>query len=145
MSARAPTPSSTRPCARSGSMTIRCVDRCSIATQPGGNMKKHDASSRVRSRSARPLIRDPGRPDRRWQRRLGTSIALLVGATAPARTAAADPGLSRPAPYALAWQLRPAAAANVIRSDTTVAGYEDANGDGVTTASTLLSSYKVTP
>jgi hypothetical protein len=51
-----------------------------------------------------------------------------------------------PPPYSLAWQLRPAAAASVVRSDTTVAAYDaGAAGDGTTVASTLLASYKVTP
>jgi hypothetical protein len=78
-----------------------------------------------------------------------SSIALIAiaaaAATVPARRAAADPVLAKPAPYALAWQLRPAAAANVVRADTTVASYRDGDGDGTTVASTLLASYKVTP
>jgi hypothetical protein len=44
-------------------------------------------------------------------------------------------------PYNLPWQLRGAAAANVVRSDSSVASYDD----GTTMVSTLLASYKVTP
>jgi hypothetical protein len=54
-------------------------------------------------------------------------------------------GLAREAraddPYSLPWQLRGAAAANVVRSDSTVASYDG----GTTMVSTLLASYKVTP
>jgi hypothetical protein len=51
-----------------------------------------------------------------------------------------------PAPYSLPWQLRPAMAVNVVRSDTTLAFYEDAaSNGGSTVASTLLASYRVTP
>lgn len=62
-------------------------------------------------------------------------LALLVSSTAHA-----DPK-PPPPPYSLAWQLRPAAAATAVRSDTTVAMY----GTGSTVASTFLASYKVTP
>ena len=49
-----------------------------------------------------------------------------------------------PAPYSLPWQLRPAAAATAVRSDTAFARYEDARANGgFTVASTLLASYKV--
>lgn len=51
-----------------------------------------------------------------------------------------------PAPYSLPWQLRPAVAANVVRSDSSMAFYEGAAGEpGSTFASMLLISYKVTP
>jgi hypothetical protein len=44
----------------------------------------------------------------------------------------------------LPWQLRPAAAATVVRSDTAFARYEDAAAKGgFTIASTLLASYKI--
>jgi hypothetical protein len=50
-----------------------------------------------------------------------------------------------PPPYSLPWQLRPAAAANVVRSDTST-GFRSVNGVGGTTVATLLlASYKVTP
>jgi len=69
---------------------------------------------------------------------LALALGLHVGACPS--TAGADPP-----PYSLAWQLRPAAAGNVVRSDTTFAAYADPDGDGATVASTLLASYKVTP
>lgn len=49
-------------------------------------------------------------------------------------------------PYSIPFQLRPAAAVTVLRTDTSFAFYDDpvANGDGTTIASTLLGSYKVT-
>jgi hypothetical protein len=68
------------------------------------------------------------------------SIALVTLSIGAGR-AAADPPAAPPPPYSLAWQLRPAAAATVVRSDTAVAMY----GDGATVASTFLGSYKVTP
>lgn len=49
-----------------------------------------------------------------------------------------------PAPYSLPFQLRPAAAANVVRSDTSFMKYEDVNGSGgFTVATTLLASWKI--
>jgi opacity protein-like surface antigen len=60
---------------------------------------------------------------------------------------AETPAKPKPPPYSLPWQLRPAAAANVIRSDTTFASYDPALGDqdrGFTIASMLLGSYKIT-
>jgi hypothetical protein len=59
-------------------------------------------------------------------------------------TARAEP-VAKPPPTSLAWQLRPAAAGNVVRSDTSVAAYDDASGSGTTVVSNLLASYKVTP
>jgi hypothetical protein len=51
-----------------------------------------------------------------------------------------------PPPYSLPWQLRPVAAANVVRSDTAVTFYDNAAGESASTvASTLLLSYKVLP
>lgn len=63
-------------------------------------------------------------------------------------TAAAPvpPPAPPPPPYSLPWQLRPAAALNVVRSDSTVAFYDGAAGtSGSTVATMLLGSYKVTP
>lgn len=52
----------------------------------------------------------------------------------------------KPAPYALPWQLRPAAVANVVRSDTAFAFHRNDAGEGGTTvASMLLGSWKITP
>jgi hypothetical protein len=65
------------------------------------------------------------------------SVALL----APVASLAATP-----APYSLPWQLRPSAAISVVRSDTAVALSQPVDGgQGVTVASMLLASYKVTP
>jgi hypothetical protein len=51
-----------------------------------------------------------------------------------------------PAPYSLPWQLRPTAALDVVRSDTAFALSQPVDGaQGVTVASLLLVSYKVTP
>ena len=57
--------------------------------------------------------------------------------------AAAKP---KPPPYSLPWQLRPAVVANVVRSDTTFAFYQDNAGkeSGSTVASMLHASYKLT-
>jgi hypothetical protein len=63
--------------------------------------------------------------------------------TSPAPAAAPAPP---PPPYSLPWQLRPVTVANAIRSDTSFAFYENAAGDnGMTTASMLLGTYKLTP
>lgn len=48
-------------------------------------------------------------------------------------------------PYSLPWQLRPAAAATVFRSDTSVALYSAGANEGHTVSTMLLGSYKVTP
>ncbi len=50
-----------------------------------------------------------------------------------------------PGPYSLPWQLRPAAATTVIRSDSSVAFYDAAGNSGSTEATMLLGSYAVTP
>jgi hypothetical protein len=51
-----------------------------------------------------------------------------------------------PPPYSLPWQLRPVAAATVVRSDTAFAFSESPAGKGgFTLASMLLGSYKLTP
>lgn len=66
-----------------------------------------------------------------------------VAATAPPATPVVAP--APPPPYSLPWQLRPVTVANVIRSDTAVAFYDNAMGSGSTVATMLLGSYKVTP
>src|SRR6185369_4387370 len=72
-------------------------------------------------------------------------------AAAPEPSAgAAEPGAPeapkpKPPPYSLPFQLRPAAAATVIRSDTALAFYKPASSGGTTVATTLLGSFKVTP
>ncbi len=69
-------------------------------------------------------------------------------ATEPGLDAAAPPppDAPKPPPYSLPFQLRPAAAVTVVRSDTSFAFYENpANGNsGSTAVSMLLGSYKVT-
>src|SRR5690349_19681082 len=65
-----------------------------------------------------------------------------AGATAEPPPPPAEP---TPPPYSIPWQLRPAAAVNVVRSDTST-GFRSVNGVGGTTVATLLlASYKVTP
>ena len=69
-------------------------------------------------------------------------MATTVATAPPVALPPAPP----PPPYSLPWQLRPAAALNVVRSDSTVAFYDGANGtSGSTVATMLLGSYKVTP
>jgi hypothetical protein len=70
--------------------------------------------------------------------------SVASGAVPPA--AAVAPAAPPAAPYSLPWQLRPTAAATVLRSDTSVAFYQNATGSGgATTATMLLGSYKITP
>jgi len=92
---------------------------------------------------------------------LGLSFTLAASAraagTAPApqatpavaATAAPAPVVAPPAPppppYSLPWQLRPVTVATLIRSDTSVAFYDNAMGSGSTVATMLLASYKLTP
>lgn len=67
------------------------------------------------------------------------SIVVGMGALEPRPATAAAP-----APYSLPWHLRPAAPARVLRLDTVVASYEDAqNRSGSTMATLLLASTKV--
>lgn len=69
-------------------------------------------------------------------------VAFASGALAQAAPPHAKP---KPPPYSLPWQLRPAVAGNVVRSDTALALYEDptTGQSGSTVASMLLASYKV--
>jgi hypothetical protein len=67
--------------------------------------------------------------------------ATAVSVVPPATPAPPPP----PGPYSLPWQLRPAAAATVIRSDSSVAFYDTAGSSGSTEATMLLGSYAVTP
>ena len=87
-------------------------------------------------------------PDTAWLARcmlttssMRTSFVLALLTTASA--APAQP--TKPPPYSMPWQLRPAVAATVVRSDTAVALYEAPTGElGTTIASMLLASYKLT-
>ncbi len=73
--------------------------------------------------------------------RVKAAVLAAVTLLAPAASRAATP-----APYSVPWQLRPTAALNVVRSDTTLALNQPVDGgQGVTVASMLLASYKVTP
>lgn len=69
--------------------------------------------------------------------------------TPPTVTASISPfaAVAPPAPpYSLPWQLRPAAPASVVRSDTSVAFYDGTAGQGGSTVATMLfASAKVTP
>jgi hypothetical protein len=86
---------------------------------------------------------------------LGHQIALLCcslyalcpASTLAQATAEAPPPAPTPPPYSIPWQLRPAAAATVLRSDTAFAFYENpvSGESGSTVASMLLGSYKLTP
>jgi hypothetical protein len=63
----------------------------------------------------------------------------------PTTESPAPPPKPTPPPYSLPWQLRPAAAVNVVRADTS-SGLRSVAGNGGTTLVTLLlASYKVTP
>jgi hypothetical protein len=77
------------------------------------------------------------------------SAAALAQTPTVTTTPAATPGVvpaPPPPPYSLPWQLRSVAVVNAVRSDTSFAFYENASGDnGVTTASMLSGSYKLTP
>src|SRR6187397_977069 len=80
------------------------------------------------------------------------AASAFAQATVDASAAGAPPGAEPapappPPPYSIPWQLRPAAAATVVRSDTAMAFYENpATGEsGTTVASMLLGSYKITP
>jgi hypothetical protein len=65
-----------------------------------------------------------------------------AGDTAAAYAPVAPP----PPPYSLAWQLRPAMVGNVIRADSSIAAYSgEGDEGGVTVATTLAATYKVTP
>jgi hypothetical protein len=75
------------------------------------------------------------------------ALSCAVTLTGAARADAPAPApADKPAPYSLPWQLRPAAAVSVVRSDTAFALSQDPKGHAVrTVASTLLASYRVTP
>lgn len=66
---------------------------------------------------------------------------------APNEATSAAPPPAAAAPYSLPFQLRPAAAGTVVRSDTAVAFYKPdaATSGGSTVATTLLGSLKITP
>jgi hypothetical protein len=109
-----------------------------------------DPSGRVLDTT--PRSRQPTGLGMRTLRASLSAVALVAAATTasadpdPAAPAAPPPAVGRtPPPYSLPWQLRPVAPGDVVRSDTAVAAYDTPDGGGVTTASTLLVAYKVTP
>jgi hypothetical protein len=75
----------------------------------------------------------------------GAALAQEAPPPASAEVAPATAEARPPqAPYSLPWQLRPAAAATTVRSDTAFARYEDAKANGgFTVASMLSASYKI--
>src|SRR5688572_22214830 len=48
-----------------------------------------------------------------------------------------------PPPYSVPWQLRPVVAPNVVRLDTSFASYQEAHGNGLTTASVLTGAWRI--
>jgi hypothetical protein len=62
---------------------------------------------------------------------------------------AAPPPVAPPAPpappYSLPWQLRPIAATTAVRSDTSMAFYDNNGASGSTVATMLAASYQITP
>jgi len=92
---------------------------------------------------------------------LALATVCTIAASARAQPPEADSANARPeagpvpiapmasppkAPYSLPFQLRPAQAVSVVRTDTSFAFYDDpaTSAAGTTIASTLLASYKVT-
>jgi hypothetical protein len=71
--------------------------------------------------------------------------AVGVDTTAPAATETTPAPKPTPPAYSLPWQLRPAAAVNVVRSDTSSGVRSIGGNGGATTVTLLLASYKVTP
>lgn len=78
-----------------------------------------------------------------------TPIALLalLCLAVPGAAAADEAPAVPPPPYSLPWQLRPVGVGTVLRSDTAIAAYspEGAETGGMTVATTLLGTYKLTP
>jgi hypothetical protein len=75
----------------------------------------------------------------------GSAPAMAPDTSAPPVTELPVGTKPEPPPYSLPWQLRSAAAANVVRSDSS-SGMRSVSGNGGTTVVTLLlASYKVTP
>jgi hypothetical protein len=73
------------------------------------------------------------------------AVIALLGASAVAAPALADT-TPPPAPYSLPWQLRPAAVASGLRSDTAVASFKDPDGKATwTVASMFLATYAIIP
>ena len=96
-----------------------------------------------------PSSRSVGRGIARHTMFMVSGLFALASAQLTQAQAAASgaPAAPTPPPYSLPWQLRPAAAATVLRSDTAFAFYKDPMTDesGMSVPSFLLGSYKVTP
>jgi hypothetical protein len=75
------------------------------------------------------------------------ALAVLSASSPEAGPAAVLAPAPAPAPYSIPYQLRPAAAANVVRLDTSFATYTDAatGRGGSTVASFLLGTYQALP
>ena len=82
-----------------------------------------------------------------WSATAAAEDGPVASVAATAQPVAPSPSTAPPAPYSLPWQLRPVAAATVLRLDTSFATYTDpaTHNDGTTVASMFLASYKVTP
>ncbi|HTM19332.1 MAG TPA: hypothetical protein VL172_02455 [Kofleriaceae bacterium] len=72
--------------------------------------------------------------------RVALACLLLPLLAAPAR---AEP--PPPPPYSIPWQLRPVAAANLLRCDTSTALYDSGDARGATVSSMLTAAYRLTP
>lgn len=79
----------------------------------------------------------------RLTRRIGLALLLLCGAVSAEPPP--DKVVPPAAPYSLPWQLRPAGVANVLRLETSIAGYEQQGDAGLTAATMFLASWKLRP
>lgn len=80
----------------------------------------------------------------------GLSVAHAADAVAEVTAMPVAPAVAPKAPYSVPWQLRPAAALTVLRSDTSIAFYDakdaalkDTSGSSI--ATTFLAGYKISP
>ncbi|HKQ69113.1 MAG TPA: hypothetical protein VJT73_07230 [Polyangiaceae bacterium] len=125
-------------------------------------MKEHLDVAPVRDRSRNPIMslaasvsilltafsaraQEPAPAAQPYPTPSADPAAIPVSSDASALPPAPETPKPKPPPYSLPWQLRPAAAATVIRSDTAFGFRKPAAGSGTTVAETLLFSYKVTP
>lgn len=76
--------------------------------------------------------------------RFALSVLMIAACAAPAAAGDAKTPPPAPAPYSLPWLLRPAAAANVLRVDETVALFADpaTGASGSTAVTSLTGSYR---
>lgn len=83
-----------------------------------------------------------------WFVPLLTTLGVFLGAASGrAETPQTSPPTATtpeaPVPYSLPWQLRPAAVANGLRLDTSIASWESSAGDGSTTVFGVIATRKV--